>query len=252
MQIQRRLLIFSILSLISTIAACNPGQVLVPAETSTPSPAPAATISLTSTPSYAIDLLKFSNFPRDYDYLMTHQDEFAQSPDPIHQREAFDQWFIEELVPTLGPVEGRELNYFVDSIGDSFYGSYDTQTSKIIIKEGNLHFFYFKSNGNIYPVPCINYSMYDPNRVEMTYCTILVDIPSFAQYGFGRKEMLHVLSIQPNSRKMFINQIFYNRGEETQGYDFGSEAGPMIDSLGNFPDKGNYIRFGVGLFQAYE
>ena len=82
MQIQRRSLIFAIFTLIFTIVACSPGREMVPAETSTPTAAPTATVTPTSTPSYAIDLLKFSNFPLDYDYLMTNQDEFAQSPDP--------------------------------------------------------------------------------------------------------------------------------------------------------------------------
>ena len=156
-----------------------------------PQPAVTEKPALTATPA-GLDLNMLHAVPTTYDYLVANPDEFIQSPDPITERAAFDKWFMEMLVPALGPVADRPLNMYTYGAGDSITGfdvcnKYGTELSF----EGELTFFYFVYSGAIYPVLCFNGDLsIRPGVTDFTYCPILMVGPIRSGYVFFRNVYL--------------------------------------------------------------
>ncbi len=105
-------------------ASCTPIAVDM-IETATPTQqatvAPAETATATATPEAKIDMEKLHKIPPSIEYLENNfgKGEFIRSPDPISEPEAFDIWFRELLIPALGPVSEREVNYYTDALANN-------------------------------------------------------------------------------------------------------------------------------------
>ena len=134
-------------------------------------------------PEDTIDIDKFHNFPQSYEYLLAHPEEFVQSPDPVTNRAAFDRWYTEQLVPALGPLSEREVNFEAMGVGPDVYG-YSFYVWPLHPTEGQLAFFYFESSGVIYPVPCFNVSeiALAHDEVDWTLCMAMFNGPSFPSF----------------------------------------------------------------------
>jgi hypothetical protein len=179
---------------------------------------------------------EFHNLPQSYEYLLAHPNEFVQAPDPINQREGFDRWFAEQLVPALGPLSEREVN-FESMVGPNAYG-YSFYMWPQLPTEGQPAFFYFESSGVIYPVPCLNGSGSNSDGVDWTLCFALFDGPSF-HYIFE-----DALTGLAEGRGLNQGQI-YKDYRFSPDLDFGDVA-ESIDSIGDYTLGANNIGFGMG------
>ncbi len=163
------------------LTACAPTAASIPTAVSTATPAPSATLTPTPAPTptqqptfdpYVLDLEKFHNFPESYEYLLAHQDEFVQAPDPFTDRAAFDQWFDDEFLLALGPVSEREVN-LVDGPG---YGGRDFRVSGIDSYKTlePTAFFYFMDGDVVRPVVVENCGDQE-SRFVVTLAVVLFD-----------------------------------------------------------------------------
>ena len=93
---------------------------------------------------------KLHNIPASIEYLENNfgKGEFIRSPDPISEPEAFDTWFRELLIPALGPVSEREVNYYTDGLSnnDENYTAENDMTATDNQIIGQPEFFYFQSS----------------------------------------------------------------------------------------------------------
>ena len=201
----------------------------VPTETATPSP--------TENP-YAIDVEKFHTFPESYEYLIAHLDEFVQAPDPLTERTAFDNWFIEQLIPVLGPESDRLVNIDAGYVagGNTHYGASNIGEEYI----GPIQFFYFENGGTIFPVPCFH--AVKAGFPGMTLCIALFDSPSLV-YGTNALEMVY--SKSHNIRSM---HIYYDVEMYRPDLAWGEMAEKVRAIGGYIPDlpDDHHVMFGFG------
>lgn len=212
-----------------------------------PTNTPAPTLSPTLTPTLTlaerpIDLEKYHTIPSSYDYLIAHPDEFVQAPDPVTEREAFDKWFSEQLVPVIGPRQDREVNLQVDALGQSG-GMYSTWPNTKRVPEGKPGFFFFINSGTTYPVLVINVSRFDPQNVDQTFCVGLLG-GSWAPLP-NIDDALLLLS--EGGGIMQIDLLGSTSVELLSGFTVNDVSASIINSVGdawfNYPDN---IAFGMG------
>jgi len=148
-------------------------------QTATPTLTPSPTPTLTPTLSLAerpIDMEVFHTLPPSYEYLLAHLNEFIQAPDPVSEREAFDQWLYQRLLPAIGPRETRQVNLPVDALGTGPVNC-DAWPNVRTPFEGEVGFFYFEYSGQVFPVVVFNVSRFDPAVADATFAVALFDIP---------------------------------------------------------------------------
>jgi hypothetical protein len=227
----------------SAATATSQAEIVTEFPTTPTSVAPATprateTATATSTPE-GINLEKFHKVPSSYEYLLAHPDEFVQAPDPNTDRAAFDKWFMEEFVPALGPVSERPLNLRVYTSGPTIFG-YQILTRPAKPVSGELSFFHFVSGGVEYPVPCINVDRgYTDEGTYSTYCVALFD----SRNGLGLTPT--ALDGLVAGEKVLQVDIYTNLAG-LPGVDLGSVGTNMINTLGEYNDHNNMIRFGMG------
>jgi hypothetical protein len=159
--------VFILTALLVICSACQaavppitPSLTPIPTNTPTPEPSATATQSPTETqqppsptPEAGINMEMFHTIPATYQYLLAHRNEFVQSPDPVTDRASFDEWFVKELLPALGPLSERVVN--VDgSAGPGYYGFF-ASVENGTPTTSEPPFFWFESGGVVYGVPCI-------------------------------------------------------------------------------------------------
>ena len=138
-----------LLTLVLGLVACAPNaprsmQTITPTDLATQTESPVPTETATLTPEFGIDMEKLHHIPAEYDHLLYRLDEFVQAPDPITDSDAFDRWWNEELIPALGPVTEREVNFYVDGLGNNYEGySADTDMKGVDRIIGEPEFFFF-------------------------------------------------------------------------------------------------------------
>jgi hypothetical protein len=119
----------------------------------------------------------FHTLPDSYEYLLVHLDEFIQAPDPVSEREAFDQWIYQRLIPAIGPREQREVNLPVEVLATGPVNCDAWPGRPRPTFEGEVGFFYFVYSGQVFPVVVFNVSRFDPGIVDATFAVALFDIP---------------------------------------------------------------------------
>ncbi len=190
---------------------------------------------------------KLYNLPASYEDLLAYPDEFVQAPDPVTERAAFDKWFLEELVPALGPVYRRQLNYHVYSGGDSITGfdAYTVPGTQPILESGSIAFFYFESAGVIYPVPCINIDRgYEGEPTYQTFCPALFDLPNA---GISTASLVDL-----TTGARYVSEIYiYNNLSARPDIDWSETVINMVNGIGMYNDNGNWLRFGMGTIITY-
>jgi hypothetical protein len=208
----------------------------VPLPTATKEPMPTATPS-------GLDLEMLHNFPTSYDYVVTHPEEYVRAPDPITERAEFDQWFMEKLVPALGPVADRPLNLTTYDAGDSITGfDVSVKFGTQIPFEGQLTFFYFVDAGTVYPVACINIDIsINPGVTWFTYCPILMVGP------MGQGTFMSQLDNLTLDDMFFKEMYIYTDLSQRPDVHWEESVVNMVNSIGVYDDGGSSIRFGPGL-----
>lgn len=245
--------IFSVLIVIVMIlSACSSGQNNSPTplkadatntftdvltETSLPSSTP--TLTLAERP---IDLEKYHTLPASYEYLEEHTEEFIQVPDPATEREAFDQWFSEQLVPVIGPRQDRVVNLQVSALGQGagMYSAWPEKKSPLIENPG---FFYFEHSGIIFPVLVINVSRSDPEVVDQTFCVGLLGGSWAPMPSVGDALLL----LSKGGGVTQIDLFSSTSVELISGVQLDPISSDLVNTVGdtwfNYPDN---IAFGIG------
>jgi hypothetical protein len=133
---------------------------------------------MTPTPEFGIDMEKFHNFPKSYEYLLAHPDEFVHAPDPLTDRAAFERWWIEEFLQAIGEPSERDVDIWCEGVGplDGYTAVVDpSRRGRDDIWIGQPDFFYFDHNGEVFPVPVIHLTMDGNESVDMTFAVALYD-----------------------------------------------------------------------------
>ena len=190
---------------------------------------------------------KLHKIPASIEYLENNfgKGEFIRSPDPISEPEAFDAWFRELLIPALGPISEREVNYYTDALANNaeLYKAENDMTAPDNQIIGQPEFFYFQSSGVIFPVLVVNATgMRSPDDVDQTFCVAIYEEVS-GIFGFGRGSL--ELFQQESANVM---GIYLHRRPTFRGFTIGDQPGSMIESMGGrWWDGENRVNFGLGL-----
>ena len=232
-------------------ASCTPIAVDI-AKTATPTHQAIArpTATATATPEVGIDMEKLHNIPPSIEYLENNfgNGEYIRSPDPISEAEAFDTWFRDVLIPVLGPVSEREVNYYTDGLSsnDENWSAENNMTATDNQIIGQPEFFYFQSSGVIFPVLVVNVSRYYPDVVDQTFCVALfndysgVGMSGIASLEWFQRESANIWGIYLHKRPIF------------RGFPIGDQPGSMIESMGGrWWDGDNRVNFALGQIAVY-
>jgi hypothetical protein len=233
--------------LICPLAACAPTapqsmQTIAPTDLTTQTSTLLPAQTATPNPGFGIDMEKFHNIPADYDHLLYRREFFVQAPDPIIEADAFDAWWDEELIPAIGPVSEREVNFYTDGLGNN-ENNYSAENDmkgidRIIGKAG---FFYFESARTIFPVLVINVSRFYPDVVDQTFCVALYnDIGGNTIFGISSLELYQLDSTS-------ILGLYIHGQPTFTGFPIEGQAGEMIAVMGRrWWDGDNRVNFGLG------
>jgi hypothetical protein len=233
-------------------ASCTPIAVDI-AKTATPihqaTARPAATA--TATPEVGIDMEKLHKIPPSIEYLENNfgKGEFIRSPDPISEPEAFDIWFRELLIPALGPVSEREVNYYTDGLSsnDENWSAENNMTATDNQIIGQPEFFYFQSSGVIFPVLVVNVSRFYPDVVDQTFCVAMYEnFSGRTIFGRGSLELFQQESTN-------VTGIYLHKRPTFTSFPITDLPGSMIESMGGrWWDGDHRVNFALGLIAAYD
>ena len=209
-------------------------------------PSPTDTFEPTKEP-YAIEMERFTNFPQSYDYLVSHLDEFVQSPDPINDRAAFDKWFADDLVPALGPWPERERNVNAYASSARYSLVFNNQNAGAEIT-GQLHSFYFVNNNVVYFTTCIHAAPdgQKPGDGVRTVCVALFDHPQLAKSNIGNKVIEEIAQ-----GHIYQVVVYFDPKLDRPDLDYG-DMEPIIKSVGEYADWENKVLFGFGFIWVYD
>jgi hypothetical protein len=147
--------------------------------TSTPTQTPTSTLqptiapTATAIPEKKIDFEK-QIFPKDYDDMLAHLENYPESPDPVTQKAEFDKWWNEVYLPALGPLDERAVNIIMSGLGqDGFNIRTMSGGSEVLAPP---HLFYFENQGKVYPVLTFNVENKVPGKTTYTMTLILCDV----------------------------------------------------------------------------
>lgn len=192
-----------------------------------------------------LDMEMFHNYPQNYEYLLAHLDEFVQSPDPVSNRAAFDKWFMDQLVPALGPASERPINiYNTGGAGGNNVWEVYTRTSTLLSEPP---FFWFEHEGIVYPVPCItteNSNSKSKGGTKMTLCPALFNHPSIYSGTTALEALVSGWRINHIT-------IIYDPVANRSDMDWG-DAQALVTSVGDYqPVTDVRIKFGFGEMTAF-
>jgi len=204
-------------------------------------PEPTATATEMPTPTeipekYPIDLEKLHNFPESYEYVIAHPDEFVEAPNPFKDIDAFNDWFYNKFVPTLGEWTEREVNYATSTIGaqPDFYVADAYGDPKEML--GEPEFFYFNNYGTLYPVITLNVFSDNQKSFLRTISAILYD-------GVGATEGTTVLKSLSTGEKIRTVTLFRTT------YDlFPADVNRLIEmGINAYRDELDYNQVVIGI-----
>ena len=148
-------------SLPGLMATTQPTETVAPTATSTstatdtPTLQPTATVAPTLAPTpdrYEIDPVKLNHWPKSYDYLINHLDEFVEAPDFAGNPVVAMDWWENKLLPALGVEENLDRNVWASNpsrLNGLLYFVVTAGREKPLV--GTPEFFYFKHNDVVYP-----------------------------------------------------------------------------------------------------
>lgn len=156
----------------------------------------------------AIDMEKLQNFPESSWYLISHAEEFQRAPDPLSDIDGFNAWWNESLIPALGPLEDREINF--TTVTFEPIEDWDTVNFNTGFGAANpivgAKFFYFTHNGTFYPVPVISVAYPGEQTPFITAAVVLFN-------GFGAPEGTGVIEAIANGAN--VRHISVYKYEDT-------------------------------------
>jgi hypothetical protein len=153
-----------------------------------------------------LDMGKLENFPESTWYLSKHAEEFQRAPDPLSDIDGFNTWWNESLIPALGALEDREINFTTvtfESFEDWDAVDFNTGFGAANPIRG-AKFFYFTHHGTIYPVPVISVAYPGEQTPFITAAVILFN-------GFGAPEGTGVIEAIANGANVRHISIYKNQ-----------------------------------------
>jgi hypothetical protein len=157
-----------------------------PTETVVATLTPEATATITPTlDPYPIDPDKVNKIPENIQYLRAHPEEFIQAPDPMVEGvDAFKNWYGNRFVPALGDPNTRVANIFATSMS---YGGdeYVHCSPSCKFDNSEVGFFFFISNGVIYPV----YSMTVSWKGKSGIVSVII-VDGFGMHGLNTMDFI--------------------------------------------------------------
>lgn len=151
---------------------------------------------------------KLNHFPESYQYLTAHPDEFQNAPDPLTDIIIFNSWWNDRLVPVLGELENRAVNYTTvtyETRADWDHLDFNTGYGAANPIVGSK-FFFFSHNGIIYPVPVFSVGYPGEQTPFITTAVILFN-------GFGAPEGTGV--IESIAQGALIRHVSIYRDQNT-------------------------------------
>jgi len=201
-----------------TLVSPTEGMTEMPTLTLTPEPSPTAVIPPTETPrpteaeKYPIDLEKLRNFPKSYEYLVAHPEEFVEAPNPLEDIDVFNQWWNEKFIPILGDRSEREKNMIMRGggvLGDFF--DISNSEDQAMPLQGQPEMLFFKHEGVTYPIAIINVGYEEDPHANFTMAIILV-----YENVLGEKGDLMALA---NGEKIKMLRIFLKKDPNYPGIE---------------------------------